>query len=107
MITRSSLVLRDEEKKSVTRLHGLEVHTGALSGSEPVDAEIKFDYDEGAAPPLAQVAAKARVQMLNDGARLEVKNLDAQGKWFGAPVKDLPAQPAAIGKRKGVTVSWG
>jgi AsmA protein len=94
-ISKSSLVFRDEEKKSVTRLAGLEVHTGALSGSEPVNAEIKFDYDAGAAPTVAQFAAKARVQMLNDGDRVEVKDLDASGKWFGAPDKEASAKKAA------------
>ena len=95
-ITKSSLVFRDEEKKSVTRLTGLEVHTGALGSSDPVDAEIRFDYDEGAAPTLAQIAAKARVQMLNDGDRLEVKDLDASGKWFGEPDEKTKKQGEPI-----------
>ncbi|HKY18085.1 MAG TPA: EAL domain-containing protein, partial [Rhizomicrobium sp.] len=30
-----------------------------------------------------------------------------QGKWFGAPQLELPAGPAPVGKRKGVTESWG
>jgi EAL domain-containing protein (putative c-di-GMP-specific phosphodiesterase class I) len=30
-----------------------------------------------------------------------------QGKWFGAPTKDLPAQPVAGARRKGVQESWG
>ena len=30
-----------------------------------------------------------------------------QGKWLGAPLKDLPVQPAPVGKRKGVQESWG
>jgi len=30
-----------------------------------------------------------------------------QGKWLGAPLTELPAQPVAVGKRKGVTESWG
>jgi EAL domain-containing protein (putative c-di-GMP-specific phosphodiesterase class I) len=30
-----------------------------------------------------------------------------QGKWFGAPLKDLPAQPITSARRKGVTESWG
>ncbi len=97
-ITKSSLVYRDEEKKSVTRLSGLEVHTGALSGSEPTKLEIKLDYDEGAAPTVAQLTAHARVQMLNDGARIEVKDLDAEGKWFGSPEKDSAKKSAAAQK---------
>jgi AsmA protein len=91
-ITNSTLVYRDEEEKSVTRLNGLEVHTGAIGGSEPVDAELRFDYDEGAAPTVAQVGVKARVQMLNDGDRLDVKNLDASGKWFGSAKDRKPGE---------------
>lgn len=30
-----------------------------------------------------------------------------QGKWLGAPLTELPAQPVAVGKRKGVKESWG
>ena len=30
-----------------------------------------------------------------------------QGKWLGAPLKDLPIQPAPGGKRKGTVESWG
>ena len=98
----STLVFRDEAEKSVTRLTGLELHTGALGGSDPIDVQIKLDYDEGAAPTVAQVAAKARVQMLNDNDRLEVKDLDASGKWFGAPDKDnAPAKQATEKKETG------
>jgi EAL domain-containing protein (putative c-di-GMP-specific phosphodiesterase class I) len=30
-----------------------------------------------------------------------------QGKWLGAPVMEIPPGPASVGKRKGVTESWG
>jgi EAL domain-containing protein (putative c-di-GMP-specific phosphodiesterase class I) len=30
-----------------------------------------------------------------------------QGKWLGAPLKEFPLQTAPVGKRKGVTESWG
>lgn len=33
--------------------------------------------------------------------------LHGQGKWLGAPLAQLPAAPAAVAKRKGVTESWG
>ena len=84
-VTNSMLVYRDEAKKSVMRLMNLEARTGALGGNAPTEAEIRFDYDEGAAPTIAQVALKARAQMLNDGSRLEVKDLEGTAKWFGAP----------------------
>src|SRR6185312_5545728 len=47
------------------------------------------------APTLAQLELKAQVQSLEDGKRLEVKDLDASGTWFGsAPKKgEKPSAP--------------
>jgi EAL domain-containing protein (putative c-di-GMP-specific phosphodiesterase class I) len=39
-------------------------------------------------------------------AALEMGFHHGQGKWLGAPLKELPTPPAAVGKRKGVTESW-
>jgi len=87
-VSKSMLVYRDEAEKKVSRLSGLEVHTGAVGGSDPVKAQIKLSYDEGGAPTVAQLEAKALVQILDEGKRLEVKDLDASGTWFGsAPEK--------------------
>jgi len=83
-VSKSMLVFRDEAEKKVSRLYGIEAHTGALGGSDPVKAEIKFSYDEGSAPTVAQLEAKAQLQMLDEGKRLEVKDLDASGTWFGS-----------------------
>jgi len=94
-ISKSSLVYRDEIKKSVTRLTGLEVHTGALGSGDPVKVELKVDYDEGAAPTVAQLAVQATVRMLAQNTLIEVKDLDASAKWFGAPEKE----PAAAAKK--------
>src|SRR5262245_3861860 len=44
-VSKATLIYRDDAKKSVARLTGLEIHTGALGGSDPIDAELKFDYD--------------------------------------------------------------
>lgn len=93
-ISKSSLVYRDEEKKSVTRLTGLEVHTGALGSGDPVKVELKVDYDEGKAPTVAQLAIQATVRMLAQNTLIEVKDLDASAKWFGAPEKGAAAKPA-------------
>ena len=95
-ISKSALVYRDEEKKSVTRLSGLEVHTGALGSGDPVKVELKVDYDEGAAPTVAQLALQATVRMLAENTLIEVKDLDAGAKWFGAPEKE----PAAAAKKQ-------
>jgi AsmA protein len=87
-ISKSSLVFRDEAKKSVSRLTGLEVHTGALGSGEPVKVELKVDYDAGAAPTIAQLAMRATVRMLAQNTLIEVKDLDASAKWFGTPEKE-------------------
>jgi AsmA protein len=90
-ISKSSLVYRDEEKKTVSRLTGLEVHTGALGSGAPVKVDVKVDYDAGAAPTIAQLAVAATVRMLAQNTLIEVKDLDASAKWFGEPAKDAAA----------------
>jgi AsmA protein len=105
-VSKSMLVYRDEAEKKVSRLSGLEVHTGALGGSEPVKAEIKFSYDEGSAPTVAQLEAKAQVQMLDEGKRLELKDLDASGTWFGShPEKGAGGAGGSASTEKGAKPS--
>src|SRR5687768_6265815 len=62
-VSKSTLIYRDEAAKSVTRLTNLEVHTGALGGSSPVDAELAFDYDDGKGALVAHLDTKTRVLM--------------------------------------------
>ncbi len=82
-VSKSTLIYRDEAKKSVVRLAGLEIHTGALGGTDPVDAEVKFDYGDGGTTPVAHIETKARVVMPPDSSRIEVQKLDARVNWFG------------------------
>ncbi|HVY80918.1 MAG TPA: AsmA family protein [Steroidobacteraceae bacterium] len=105
-ISNSSLVYRDEAKKSVTRLTGLEVHTGALGSGEPVKVELKVDYDEGAPPTLARVDMRATVRLLAQNTLIEVKDLDASAKWLGAPSREsgAAAKPAAAKKSEPLDV---
>lgn len=84
-VTNSTLVFRDEVEKSVLRLSNLKLHTGPLGGSDPVRAEMEFDYDEGAAPTVAHVAIDTRVALPQDGSRLQVNDLNIRGDWFGSP----------------------
>ena len=84
-VSKSTLIYRDEAKKSVVRLAGLEIHTGALGGADPIDAEVKFDYDDGSAASVAHIETKARVVMPPDSSRIEVQKLDARANWFGKP----------------------
>ena len=96
-VSKATLIYRDEARKSVARLTGLEIHTGALGGSDPVDAEIRFDYDEGGSAKVAHVESKARILMPPDSSRIEVQKLDAKADWFGKPVEGKPAgKPLAL-----------
>src|SRR5688572_293462 len=84
-VSKSTLIYRDEAAKSVTRLTGLEVHTGALGGGSPVDAELAFDYDDGNGVLVAHLETKARVLMPADSTRVEVQKLEMKGDWYGSP----------------------
>jgi len=96
-VSKATLIYRDDAKKSVARLTGLEIHTGALGGSDPVDAEVTFDYDEGGSAKVAHVATKARILMPPESSRIEVQKLDAKADWFGKPAEGKPAsKPLAI-----------
>jgi len=96
-VSKATLIYRDEAKKTVARLTGLEIHTGALGGSDPVDADVKFDYDEGGTAKVAHVETKARILMPPESSRIEVQKLDAKADWFGKPVEGKPAsKPLAI-----------
>jgi AsmA protein len=88
-VSKSTLLYRDELKKSVTRLSGLTVKTGALGGGEPVDAELAFDYDDGG-PRLAHIETRARIVMPAEGSRVEVQNLETKADWYGAPEEGAP-----------------
>ena len=93
-ITKSTLIYRDEAEKAVTRLSGLEIHTGALGGTQPVDAEVMFDYGEAGPAIVAHIETKARIVMPPDSSRIEVQKLDARATWFGKPAEGA-SQPAA------------
>ena len=97
-VTHATLIYRDEAKKSVTRLSGLEIHTGALGGSDPVDADVKFDYDEGGPARVAHIETKARILMPPGSSRIEVQELDAKADWFGSPdpAQKADAKPLAL-----------
>jgi AsmA protein len=101
-VSKATLIYRDEAKKTVARLTGLEIHTGALGGSDPVDADVKFDYDTGGPAKVAHVETKARILMPPESSRIEVQKLDAKADWFGKPAEGA-AKPA--GKPLAIAVS--
>jgi AsmA protein len=101
-VSKATLIYRDEAKKTVARLTGLEIHTGALGGSDPVDAEVKFDYDEGGSAKVAHVETKARILMPPESSRIEVRKLDAKADWYGKPAEGA-SKPA--GKPLTIAVS--
>jgi len=97
-VSKSTLIYRDEARKSVIRLQGLEAHTGAIGGSEPLDAQIAFDYDEGGAR-VAHVDTKAIIVMAPESTRIEVQKLAAKADWFGTSDEDAArsdAKPLAL-----------
>lgn len=104
-ISKSTLIYRDEAEKSVTRLTGLEVHTGALGGSDPVEAEAKFDYDDGGGALVAHIESRARIVMPPGSSRIEVRNLDAKGDWYGSPDEGPEKSAGAVDSGKTLTVS--
>jgi AsmA protein len=75
-VSQATLIYRDEEKKSLTRLTQLELHTGALGGNAAVPLQAQFDYDDGTpAESRMHVVAEAKVRMPQDTSRVEVKEL--------------------------------
>jgi AsmA protein len=106
-VSKSTLIYRDEAKKSVTRLSGLEIHTGAVDNADPIDAEVKFDYDQGSGDTatvvtVAHIETKARVVMPPESSHIEVQKLDARVSWFGKPAEGA-SKPA--GKPIAIAVS--
>jgi AsmA protein len=93
-VSKSTLIYRDEAGQSITRLTGLEVHTGALGGGEPVDAEMAFDYDDGGGALVAHLSTKARIVMPADSSRVEVQELDVKADWYGSPEEEAAAKSA-------------
>jgi AsmA protein len=98
-VSKSTLIYRDEAGNSVTRLTGLEVHTGALGGGAPVDAEVAFDYDDGSGALVAHVETKARVVMPPGSSRIELQKVDVKADWYGSP-EEGTAQPASAAALK-------
>lgn len=84
-ITGATLVYRDEAEGSVMRLSELELHTGAIGGSAPVDATASFAFDQGEAQPLARVTLKTNAHLPEGASRIELRDLAADARWFGAP----------------------
>jgi AsmA protein len=92
-VTNALLVYRDEVEKSVLRLSGLELHTGALGSNEPVEARTEFKFDQGEPSPLAHVKLDTRVHLAADASKIEARDLTLNAQWFGAPDAENP-QPA-------------
>jgi AsmA protein len=79
-VTKATLLYRDEEKKSTTRLANLELHTGELGGDVRTPIRTEFDYDDGSPKPSIHLALEAQVRMPKESSRIEVMDLVAKGK---------------------------
>ena len=83
-ISNATLIYRDEAKKSVTALSNLHLHTGAVGGTDPVDATLEFDYGNGGSKPVAHIAIATRAQLPGDSSQVALRDLDIHGTWFGS-----------------------
>lgn len=96
-ITKSSLTLRDEEKKSVTRLAGLELHTGAVLNDrgrlevKTLEAEGQLLSEEPGKPLAFSVRSPVVVIDMN-AETLAPATLDVK-------LGDLPIQVTAQGEK--------
>lgn len=84
-ITRSSLLYRNVPQDSVTRLRNVELHTGALAGSDPVPLELRFTLDEGENTDATRLALEARIAKPAGAERIEVADFAAEGELITAP----------------------
>jgi len=91
-VTQSTVVYRDESKKSTTRLSGFQLHTGEVLPGSPTAVAMEFDYGDDAPTPTAHVILKTNAALPEGFARIELSNTTLEGKWFGAPEE---AQPVA------------
>ena len=64
---------------------------------------------------LAKLCAEMRIDTIAEWIETEDQAMavaamgfhHGQGKWFGAPVTEIPNAAVVPGKRRGVTESWG
>ena len=88
-VSKATLLYRDEEKKSVSRLANLELHTGALGGEAPVPISMEFDYNEGGPDPSLHLVTEAQVRMPSDSSQVEVSDLIMKGPKFSVRAPEL------------------
>jgi AsmA protein len=79
-VSQATLLYRDEEAKSLTRLTHLELHTGALGGDAPMPLRAEFDYDDGTPESSMHFETEAQVHLPKDSSRIEVRDLLIKGK---------------------------
>ena len=59
-LTRATLTLRDEGKRSLTRIRDLELHSGALGPASPADFTLAARVDAGEGTPATRVELRTR-----------------------------------------------
>lgn len=92
----STLIYRDEAEDSTMRLTGLEVHTGPLGGSDPVDAQAEFNFDQGEAQPLAHLKINTQLLLPAEASVLELRDLSVEGEWLGEQPLPLSVKAPAV-----------
>lgn len=85
-IDAATLLYRDEtkEKRSLTRISNLDLHTGPLGGDEPVPVKSEFDYDDGTPGSALHLGIEAQLRMPKESSRVEIKDLLLKSKQLSA-----------------------
>jgi EAL domain-containing protein (putative c-di-GMP-specific phosphodiesterase class I) len=72
-------------------------------------------HDDAFLQGLAKLCAEMQIDTIAEWIETEAQAKavaamgfhHGQGKWFGAPVTEIPSAAVGPGKRRGVTESWG
>jgi AsmA protein len=84
-VTRATLTLRDDGERTTTRVRDLEVHTGALGGTAPVDLRVAglLDGGDGTAATRFSMDTDAAIDL--PASRATFRDLAVEGDRIAAP----------------------
>jgi len=78
----AQLSWRDLAAGSTWRLSGLEVHTGTISGDQPVKTVLEFVADRGGPVAVAKLRIDALAKLPADSTRIELTGVTVAGEWY-------------------------
>ena len=95
-LSRVSLTLRDDTGHSLTRIHDLEFHTGALGPARPVDLALSLIVDSGVQTPATRLALQTRAIVDTQRSVATLMDLKLSGeRMLPAPATPTPFSLAA------------